>query len=200
MKDFMSGSVALARNPLGIIGLFVCLVYGLACAVLLINGRQLMCGESWALVSFVVVFPFVILAVFYALVTRHHKKLYAPSDYKDERNFLLPSPLPDERISERIDQEVAILKESAGSASSGFQKNAEKNSLARSDFRSEYGNSERLAFLAIEKKIGKSFDKYVGFNLPAGRVEFDGYLESRRESTLSKLRFCLRKWSKIWPA
>lgn len=40
------------------------------------------------MVIFVVLFPCLVLRVFYLLVTKHHKKLYSPSDYKDEQNFV----------------------------------------------------------------------------------------------------------------
>ena len=33
-------------------------------------------------------FPCLVLGIFYLLVTKHHEKLYSPSDYKDERNFV----------------------------------------------------------------------------------------------------------------
>jgi hypothetical protein len=40
------------------------------------------------LVIFIVAFPVLTLGCFTYLVVKHHKKLYGPSDYKDEVNFL----------------------------------------------------------------------------------------------------------------
>ena len=40
------------------------------------------------LIVFLVVFPCMVLFVFYMLVTKHHEKLYSPSDYEDETNFV----------------------------------------------------------------------------------------------------------------
>lgn len=201
MKDFVAGAAGLTKNPLGVIGLFVCLVYGLACVVLMFKGRDLRCGESWALVAFVVIFPFVILGVFFQLVTRHHQKLYAPSDYKDERYFLSPSPLSDEEIAERLSQAAKSLgggeRKNGGSTDmeiSSPEKIAEKSSNrdpedVSKSIRSAYGNVERLAFLALEKKIGKPFNKYVGFDVNGVRFEFDGYFEDEGGLHLIEVAF-----------
>jgi hypothetical protein len=88
LKTFASTAKDLARNPLGIIALFILLVYGFACLVLGITGKTLDAGERLPLVWFLVVFPVVVLCAFYRLVAKHHRKLYAPSDYQDEANFL----------------------------------------------------------------------------------------------------------------
>lgn len=40
------------------------------------------------LVWFIVLFPMVILGAFYRLVTKHSNKLFGPSDFSDEANFL----------------------------------------------------------------------------------------------------------------
>ena len=82
------GSIAqrLARNPLGIIALFIVLVYGMAALVTTSSAI-----EQWhqlILIIFLVCFPILVLMVFYRLVTRHVEKLYGPTDYSNEVNFL----------------------------------------------------------------------------------------------------------------
>ncbi len=93
LTDFMYKGNAkgngLTRNPLGIIALFVSLIYGFACLVLSaslnnLHGQE----ERLPLIWFIILFPFLILIAFTYLVIYHHKKLYAPSDYKDEKNFV----------------------------------------------------------------------------------------------------------------
>ena len=67
MSDTQIGIVdaakGLARNPLGIIALFIVLVYGFASLV-------------------------TALAVFAWLVSAHSGKLFAPADFKNEENFV----------------------------------------------------------------------------------------------------------------
>jgi hypothetical protein len=74
------------RNPLGIIALFIVMIY--AMAGLVTASASLSTPERLILVIFLAVFPLIVLLVFYLLVTRHSEKLYAPGDFKDEGNYL----------------------------------------------------------------------------------------------------------------
>lgn len=74
------------NNPLGIIGMFLVLTEGIAAFV--ITQSQLEFTLNLILVIFIVLFPVLTLCCFVYLVIKHHKKLYGPSDYKDEANFL----------------------------------------------------------------------------------------------------------------
>jgi hypothetical protein len=86
LKDFGDIAVKLSRNPLGVLSLSFVLVYGIAGVVC--TSSVLQQGERLVLVWFVVLFPMVILAAFYRLVTKHASKLFGPSDFSDEANFL----------------------------------------------------------------------------------------------------------------
>lgn len=87
VKEFGDTAQGLAKNPLGIIALFIVLVYGFACLVVGASSH-LEAAERSPIIWFMVVFPVIVLAVFGWLVSRHHTKLYAPSDYKDESHFI----------------------------------------------------------------------------------------------------------------
>jgi hypothetical protein len=87
-NTFTSNAKGLAKNPLGIIALFLSLIYVLACLVLGSTISLLVSDERKILIWFIVLFPVCILIVFFILVTYHHTKLYAPSDFKDEKNFI----------------------------------------------------------------------------------------------------------------
>ena len=82
------GSIAqrLARNPLGIIALFIVLVYGMAALVTASSSLEPL--HRLILVVFLVTFPIFVLFAFYALVTKHVEKLYGPTDYENEDRFL----------------------------------------------------------------------------------------------------------------
>ncbi|QEO79882.1 hypothetical protein [Pseudomonas brassicacearum] len=77
-----------ARNPLGIIGLFISLIYGFANWMLGSSVSNLQPNERLIIIWFIVVFPVLILATFCYLVVKHHGKLYAPKDYKKDESFL----------------------------------------------------------------------------------------------------------------
>lgn len=77
----------LARNPLGIIALFLVLVYGVAALVTTFGG-SMSPAERLPLVYFLVVFPVLVLFVFAWLVGRHSNKLFSPQDFKNEENYV----------------------------------------------------------------------------------------------------------------
>lgn len=86
LKEFGETASKLSKNPLGIIALFQVLIYGIAGYVTahLDTNSTLVPVLVW----FLVLFPPLVLAVFMFLVVFHHQKLYAPSDYSNEENFM----------------------------------------------------------------------------------------------------------------
>lgn len=100
--DFPYKAKGLARNPLGIIALFIVLIYGFASLVVGFSGN-LQPVERLPIVWFLVVFPVVVLTVFSWLVSQHHEKLYAPRDYSSDDAFL-------RGISERSKQRQGIIE------------------------------------------------------------------------------------------
>ncbi len=86
-KSFGETAKSLARNPLGIIALFIVLVYGFASLVTAFAG-SFTAGERLPLIYFLIIFPVLVLGVFAWLVSKHSGKLFAPSDFKDEENYV----------------------------------------------------------------------------------------------------------------
>jgi CheY-like chemotaxis protein/cytochrome c oxidase subunit IV len=77
----------LARNPLGIIALFIVLVYGFTSLVTAFAG-SFTHEERLPLVYFLVSFPVLVLVVFAWLVSNHSGKLFSPADFKNEDNYV----------------------------------------------------------------------------------------------------------------
>ncbi len=78
---------SLARNPLGIIALFIVLVYAVASVVISLAKAEFYQNPLHPAILFLAIFPLVVLGVFAYLVARHHRNLYAPQDFKDEGYF-----------------------------------------------------------------------------------------------------------------
>ena len=78
---------SLARNPLGIIALFIVLVYGFASMVTAATG-PLAAAERLPLIYFLVLFPVLVLGTFGWLVRNHHEKRYGPGDFPVKGDFL----------------------------------------------------------------------------------------------------------------
>lgn len=87
LETFGKTAKGLARNPLGIIALFLVLVYGFAALVTAFAG-SFSAGERVPLIYFLVLFPVLVLMVFAWLVSRHSGKLFAPEDFRNEDNYV----------------------------------------------------------------------------------------------------------------
>jgi len=107
-SDLSASAQKLARNPLGIIALFLLLVYGIAGLVFSVAAKGLSASERQPLVWFLVVFPVLVLGMFGWLVGRHHTKLYAPSDYRDSEGFFRAMTIGEQRA--RLEGEVESLQ------------------------------------------------------------------------------------------
>ena len=87
LRGFVEAAKGLSRNPLGIFGLFLVLVYAIAALVALF-ATSFTPFQRNALTVFLVGFPLAILIVFAWLVSCHSGKLFAPSDYRDDATYL----------------------------------------------------------------------------------------------------------------
>ena len=87
LRNFGETAKGLARNPLGIIALFIVLVYGFASLVTAFAG-SFTAAERLPLIYFLIFFPVLVLIVFAWLVSKHSGKLFAPSDFRDEENYV----------------------------------------------------------------------------------------------------------------
>lgn len=80
----MSG---LTRNPLGILAIFLGVLYGIAGLLLGTSNNSISDANQTLLTWLVVLFPFVSLGTFGWLVAKHHTKLYSPTDFRTDEGF-----------------------------------------------------------------------------------------------------------------
>jgi hypothetical protein len=73
------------KNPLGLIALFIVLVYAIAGIVA--ASANFSEDQRWVIVFFLVLFPCLVLGVFYRLITKHIDKMYSPGELGAE-NFV----------------------------------------------------------------------------------------------------------------
>jgi len=109
----------LARNPLSIIALFIFLIYGIACLTFSYN-KNLSQGIIWVFVAFIILYPIIVLAVFYLLVTKHHTKLYAPADFPRPENFIECFYGDERQAITRRESETKKPQEGGSATSSGI--------------------------------------------------------------------------------
>lgn len=85
-NPFKEISPTFTKSPLGIIALFIVLVY--AIAGLTASFGQFSTDQLWLVLAFMVLFPCLVLWVFYKLVTEHSKKIYGPGDFASDDAFI----------------------------------------------------------------------------------------------------------------
>jgi len=189
--DILKGAKDFARNPLGIIALFISLIYGFASLLLDSSAEKLTEAERWPLILFIVLFPVLVLVAFYKLVTKHHGKLYAPGDFQDDKSFL--RTLSPEEQEVRLQKEV---KESFGQVKGGqlvdsvdSTKSNEPNSDSQTErdkrqeehrrFRQELEKIEASVIDRIAEEYGAKAERNIGIG--GTDANFDAFLPSKED-------------------
>ena len=160
IKNFSESAKGFTKSPLGIIALFIVLVYGFATLAVTF-------GENFKdyirpLIYFLVLFPVIVFFGFLWLVAKHHDKIYGPSDFKNEDNFLKmkmstvaslaaatakqPNDINDSKETQR--QLDSIVELVSNTASTDNKQNVEvwRNRILWVDDRPENNVYERQAF------------------------------------------------------
>ncbi len=162
IQDFGRTAQKLTRNPLGIIALFIVLVYGIAGLVFGLSYTNLEPVERQPLVWFLVVFPVLVLAVFYRLVTKYHFKLYAPHDFPDAEGFFRAQTPSEQkkRFEEEIQEfELESLKDENNKAVA--MKMAGAGRSKELSGRHTWVLAEELAFRELESMWSTNINRHV---------------------------------------
>lgn len=192
---FIEGAKGLTRNPLGIIALFISLIYGFACLVLStsISNLEGEC-ERLPLIWFIILFPLVILIAFIFLVVKHHEKLYSPSDFRKDEAFIQTmtkskvrekqlseisnlESSPDIELENNSEQEIVELVSENIPKEVGQQVKIEE--LSRNERLKIYANSEKWAIDSLTLKYRENFERNVVVNSSLGRFEFDALAKAK---------------------
>lgn len=155
-------------NPLTIIAIFAGLAEVSGTLVL-----PFLNGESQELyIWFLMVFPTVLVVLFFLTLNFNHKVLYAPSDFQDEENFLklFSKPTADDRL-EKLSHEMrseASFEEIEDKESSSSQDLAYRSIIRRSAASTHY-----LAEELVITKLSQEFDEIEKeVMLRSGRSQF----------------------------
>lgn len=162
VEGFGKVATGLARNPLGIIALFIVLVYGFACLVTVFIS-SFSVSERMPLIYFLVIFPVLVLVVFTWLVSNHSGKLFSPADFKNEENYVKMqlsavaslAVATTKREAPNSDLEIkSIVEMVQNAASSGHvSSNSWRNHILWVDDRPDNNIHERRAFEAFGLKF-----------------------------------------------
>lgn len=109
MEDFGNTAKSLSKSPLGVLSLFLVLVYALACAVFNFKSG-LSETQNEVFLCFIVFFPIFIFVAFMWVWVYHSDKLFAPSDFSDENNFIKLRQRIDHTVNEKINSRINELE------------------------------------------------------------------------------------------
>jgi hypothetical protein len=176
MQDFTDHAVKLARNPLGIVALFIVLVYSIAGLVLGLSGDALDNSQRTILVWFLVLFPCGVLAGFLWLVSQHHSKLYAPSDFRDDSGFIKTLSPEQQRV--KVERDVKDLVEERGT----------QNLVAAPEpvIRNTVVVAEDLVLRELEGEYGVSINRQVEVG---GVAQLDGVFMHQGEVLAVEVKY-----------
>ena len=196
LEEFGKTAQRLSRNPLGIIALFIVLVYGIAALVLGVSSQNLDPNERLPLIWFLVVFPVVVLAIFYLLVTRHHAKLYAPHDFPEAEGFFRAMTPTEQK--ERLEQEIRELESTPSTDDDGktIAVEMEGSGIIRAvGLRHAWVIAEELTFREIESEFGVSVQRQVAFDRA---YRFDGIFLQKGKLTVLEIKYIRRpRWRQM---
>ncbi len=176
ISEFSKAAQKLSRNPLGIIALFIVLVYGIAALLLGVSSSNLQPNERLPLIYFLVIFPFIVLIAFYRLFSNHHFKLYAPNDFQDKEGFFRAlSPLEQKQ---KLEEEIKSIEEETKtngiilpipSKEELLSTELEGSGILKTiSTRHAYVLAEELAFREIESEFGVSVHRQVAIGQDYG--------------------------------
>lgn len=194
LAEVSKAAQKLSRNPLGIIALFIVLVYGIAALVLGVSSNHLQPNERLPLIYFLVFFPIIVLLAFYRLVSHHHVKLYAPNDFQDKEGFFRAlSPL-EQRL--KLDQEIKSIEEENATTVSRLTA-AWRNDVVSDGMegvgilktistRHAYVLAEELALREIEREFGVTVRRQVAI---VGDYGLDGVFPYQGKSMAVEIKY-----------
>jgi hypothetical protein len=204
--EFLSNIKNLTRNPLGIIALFVSMIYGFSCLVLSTSITNLEYAyERLPLIWFVIIFPIIILAAFIYLVIFHHEKLYSPSDFRDDDSFI--QTIDENKRIKRIQDEVKSLETSPKSEDFSEKDNSDVTKLSEnsknqdtvdgsqssditvSELLKMYTNSEKWTLNELNLKYNVILKPQVRLRTPLAHFEFDGFGTNRNSTFIVEVKF-----------
>ena len=186
----MIEKVGTIKNPLTIIAIFAAIAEISGTIVLpFINAEH-----QGLYIWFLMIFPLVLLITFFLTLNFNHKVLYAPSDYKNEDNFIMSLQKASFiEKARKIDAEIESLEEIQ------IAENERKEPVKHDDLsykklikrstQATYYLAEELVFAKLAKEFGPEIQREVKSpGIDRGYI-FDGVISDRSAMTIIEVKF-----------
>lgn len=192
----MVEKIGTIKNPLTIIAIFAAIAEISGTAVLPFIATENQATYVW----FLIVFPILLIVLFFLTLNLNHRVLYAPSDYQNEDNFLrsLPRATYAEKVL-KIEAELAeveaptVLPEvpvsSAPSQETPEAPPISYQTLVRRSTQATYMLAEELIFRKLSKEFSSEIQREVKLGSLGGRYIFDGIVRDKGVTTVVEVKF-----------
>lgn len=187
------------KNPLTIIAIFAAIAEISGTLVLPFIEKANQSVYVW----FLMVFPILLILLFFLTLNFNHKVLYAPSDYKNEDNFL--QSLPRASFTEKVQKIQAELEEAESVESARVESPAitqtlpqaqlqakpeiSYQTLVRRSTQASYMLAEELIFRKIASEFSTEIQREVKLGTLGGRYIFDGIVRDKGVTTVVEVKF-----------
>lgn len=108
-------------------------------------------------------FPVVVLGIFYLLVSRHHGKLYALGDYKDDQSFLrtLSQEEREQKLEKDVEEAIPLITNEQSPISNQTSTSAWTTQRPNSEMRVELRLIENLVITKFESELNQRAERDV---------------------------------------
>ena len=188
----MVEKIGTIRNPLTIIAIFAAIaeISGTAVLPFITDGNQ------GTYVWFLMIFPLLLIVLFFVTLNFNHKVLYAPSDFKNEENFFksLSNATPTEKAEKLRNEVREIENEPVPESKEAVSILPERSAvaiatIAQRDIRGRYLLAEELVLNKLSKEFGQSVRRDVRFATPGRAFIFDGVVMNDEKVTAIEVKY-----------
>lgn len=185
------------KNPLTIIAIFAGLAEISGTIVLPFIDK----ANQGIFIWFLIIFPALIVILFFLTLNFNHRVLYAPSDFRNEDNFLAQFQKSDpkarvERIKEEIEESMVMgdrYEVSTQLSSSKSDQETEhtqpiKTNQAR-NLQATYFLSEELIIKKLSIELGIDFQREVTYKRGNEKYDFDGVAAQNDSLTIIEVKY-----------
>lgn len=189
------------KNPLTIIAIFAAIAEISGTVVLPFIAPANQATYVW----FLIIFPILLIVLFFLTLNFNHKVLYAPSDYQNEDNFLRSLPratlaekvlkieaeiAEEEREPEALPQSDKIPKPAVGETTSAARDDSiSYQSFVRRSAQASYMLAEELIFRKLSNEFSAEIQREVKLGSLGGRYIFDGIVRDKGTTTVIEVKF-----------
>jgi hypothetical protein len=189
------------KNPLTIIAIFAAIAEISGTIVLPFIDTANQATYVW----FLMVFPILLIILFFVTLNFNHKVLYAPSDYQNEDNFLKSLPRASftekvQKIQAEIEEseaksgdiqptEVASAAQQSKGSSTATPPSISYQTLVRRSTQASYMLAEELIFRKLATEFSSEIQREVKLGSLGGRYIFDGIVRDKGITTIIEVKF-----------